>query len=85
MANLTGSRSNFPTQIDAFKELTDLSPSKKTQAKRYQELKMKEVLSPAEVSELNSLMTELQDSIVTPEYQNKMLDKGLAIYAGWCV
>ena len=74
MANLTGSRSTFPNQLDVFRELVDLSPSKKVQAKRYQELKMKEVLSPAEVSELNSLMTELQDFIVTPEYTNKMLD-----------
>lgn len=74
MANLTGSRSVFPNQLDSFRELVDISPSKKVQAKRYQELKMKEVLSPAEVSELNSLMTELQDFIVTPEYTNKMLD-----------
>lgn len=74
MANLTGSRSVFPNQLDSFRELVDISPSKKVQAKRYQELKMKEVLSTAEVSELNSLMTELQDFIVTPEYTNKMLD-----------
>ena len=74
MANLTGSRSTFPNQLDVFREIVDISPSKKVQAKRYQELKMKEVLSPAEVSELNSLMTELQEFIVTPEYTNKMLD-----------
>lgn len=74
MANLTGSRSTFPNQLDVFNEIADLPPSKKVQAKRYQELKMKEILSPAEVSELNSLMTELQDFIITPEYTNKMLD-----------
>ena len=74
MANLTGSRSNFPNSTDALRELTDIPASKKPQAQRYQELKTKSVLSPAEVSELNSLTTELQDYLITAEYLNKFGD-----------
>ena len=70
MANLTGSRSSFPNSTDALRELTDIPASKKPQAQRYQELKTKSVLSPAEVSELNSLTTELQDYLITAEYLN---------------
>ena len=74
MANLTGSRSSFPNSTDALRELTDIPASKKPQAQRYQELKTKSVLSPAEVSELNSLTTELQDYLITAEYLNKFGD-----------
>ena len=74
MANLTGSRSSFPSQVDSFREISDLPASKKIQAKRFQQLKTQEVLSPAEVSELNSLQTELQDFIISPEYLNTALD-----------
>lgn len=74
MANLTGTRSSFPNQIDTFRELYDLPASKKQSAFRYQELKTKDVLSPSDVMELNTLTTELQDYLVTPEYTNKMLD-----------
>ena len=74
MANLTGLRSSFPNSTDAIRELTDIPASKKPQAQRYQELKTKSVLSPAEVSELNSLTTELQDYLITAEYLNKFGD-----------
>ena len=74
MANLTGSRSNFPQSVDVVRELTDLSANKKTQAQRYQFLKTKEVLSPSEVTELNNLTTELQDYLITAESMNMFGD-----------
>ena len=74
MANLTGSRSNFPQNLDVIRELTDLPANKKVQAQRYQFLKTKEVLSPSEVIELNNLTTELQDYLITAESMNMFGD-----------
>ena len=74
MANLTGSRSNFPQNVDVIRELTDLPANKKVQAQRYQFLKTKEVLSPSEVTELNNLTTELQDYLITAESMNMFGD-----------
>ena len=74
MANLTGSRSNFPQNIDVIRELTDLPANKKVQAQRYQFLKTKEVLSPSEVIELNNLTTELQDYLITADSMNMFGD-----------
>ena len=74
MANLIGSRSNFPQNIDVIRELTDLPANKKVQAQRYQFLKTKEVLSPSEVIEINNLTTELQDHIITAESMNMFGD-----------
>ena len=74
MANLTGSRSNFPQNLDVIRELTDLPANKKVQAQRYQFLKTKDVLSPSEVTELNNLTTELQDYLITAESMNMFGD-----------
>ena len=74
MANLTGSRSNFPNNVDQIRELTDLPANKKVQAQRYQFLKTKKVLSPSEVTELNNLTTELQDYLITAESMNMFGD-----------
>lgn len=67
-------RSTFPEQIDSFVELYDLPPNLVTQAKRYQELKMKPTLTSAEQSELNGLTTQLSRYIITPETFNKFAD-----------
>lgn len=67
-------RSTFPNQIDSFVELYDLPPNLVTQAKRYQELKMKPTLSSAEQNELNGLTTQLTSYIITPETFNKFSD-----------
>lgn len=71
---ITLSRSTFPQQIDSFKDLYDLPASMVTQAKRYQELKMKPTLSSVEQTELNGLTTHLSDFIITPETWNKFGD-----------
>lgn len=67
-------RSTFPNQIDSFPELYDLPPNLVTQAKRYQELKMKPTLTSAEQGELNGLSTQLAQFIITPETFNKFAD-----------
>ncbi len=67
-------RSTFPEQIDSFTELYDLPPSMVSQAKRYQELKMKPTLTSTEQSELNSLSAQLSDFIISPETFNKFAD-----------
>ncbi|MEH7209923.1 hypothetical protein V7094_27550 [Priestia megaterium] len=72
-------RSTFPEQIDSFTELYDLPASMVTQAKRYQELKMKPTLSSAEQDELNSLSALLQDFIITPEVFNKFADAVVSV------
>jgi hypothetical protein len=67
-------RSTFPEQIDSFVELYDLPPNLVTQAKRYQELKMKPTLTSTEQNELNGLTTQLSSFIITPETFNKFAD-----------
>lgn len=60
MSYLDGRRSNFPDKLDNILELFDLPPSQKPNLKRFQELKSKESLSPAEQQELNQLTIILQ-------------------------
>lgn len=67
-------RSTFPAQIDKFDTLYDLPPNLVTQAKRYQELKMKPMLNSTEQNELNGLTTQLSSFIITPETFNKFSD-----------
>ena len=67
-------RSKFPEQIDTFPELYDLPPNMVIQAKRYQELKTKPVLTSTEQNELNGLTTQLTNFIITPEVWNKFSD-----------
>lgn len=67
-------RSTFPTQIDSFPELYDLPPNLVTQARRFQELKMKPTLTSTEQNELNGLATQLNQFIISPETFNKFAD-----------
>lgn len=64
----------FPQEIDSFIELYDLPANLVTQAKRYQELKMKPTLTSTEQNELNGLTTQLVNYIITPETWNKFAD-----------
>lgn len=73
MIDLTN-RSTFPEQIDSFVELYDLPPNLATQARRYQELKMKPTLTSLEQNELNGLTTQLSQFIIMPETFNKFAD-----------
>ena len=67
-------RSVFPESIDALVEITDLPPSQKANALRYQTLKMQATLTSEEQIELNSLTTQLQNYLITPETFNKFSD-----------
>jgi hypothetical protein len=71
---ILANRSTFPEQIDTFVELYDLPPSKVAQARRLQELKQKPTLNASEQAELNNLVTELGNYIITPETWNKFAD-----------
>ena len=74
MANLTGSRSNFPISIDQIVELYSLPAAKKNDALRYQTLLMKTSLTPSESAELAQLIVDLQSYIVDVEKWNKFGD-----------
>lgn len=67
-------RSTFPEQIDVLQEFFDVPPAQKTNVQRYQELKIKDSLTPTEQTELNGLITTLQDYLITPEHINKFSD-----------
>lgn len=67
-------RSTFPEKIDTFTELFDLPPTKVASAKRFQELKQKPTLNSTEQDELNSLVIDLGNYIITPETWNKFSD-----------
>ncbi|MGE6227637.1 pyocin knob domain-containing protein [Paenibacillus chitinolyticus] len=67
-------RSVFPTQIDVFTEHFDIQSSDIPNVKRYQELKMKTVLSPTEQVELANLTALLKEKLFTPEDLNKLQD-----------
>lgn len=74
MSGLLANRSKFPQEIDTFVELYDLPPSKVSQAKRFQELKQKPSLNANEQTELNSLVVDLGNYIISPETWNKFAD-----------
>lgn len=67
-------RSTFPEQIDQFVEHFDISPADIPHVKRYQYLKMQEILTPEEEIELQNLTILLRDKIFTPEDFNKLQD-----------
>lgn len=68
-------RSVFPENgHDDFKTLRDLPPSRIQDAQRLNILKAKESLSTNETTELNRLIVELQDYIISPERWNQMGD-----------
>lgn len=67
-------RSTFPHEIDTFAELYDLPPSKVVGARRFQELKQKPSLTTLEQEELNALVVDLGNYIITPETWNKFAD-----------
>ena len=67
-------RSTFPEQVDTILEVFDIPPSEKTNALRYQELKLKTNLTVGEQTELNNLTTQLQNYLITPELFNKFAD-----------
>ena len=71
---MTYKRSVFPESIDTLTEITDLPPSQKANALRFQELKLKSSLTAEEQIELNSLTTLLQNYLITPETFNKFAD-----------
>lgn len=74
MANLTGTRSNFPNSIDEIMELYSLPASLKPSAQRYQELIIKQNPTPTEVAEIADLTTVLQQYIIDVEKWNKFGD-----------
>jgi len=63
-------RSTFPTTLDQFLEIVDLSPSQKTNADRYIVLRQK-IRTELEETEFQNLTTLLQDYIISPETLNK--------------
>lgn len=71
---ILANRSTFPQQIDTFTELFDLPPTKVASAKRFQELKQKPTLNSTEQDELNALVVDLGNYIITPETWNKFAD-----------
>lgn len=75
MSYLDGRRSIFPEGgVDQFLELYNLPASQKGNIKRFQELKIKENLSPSEQEELNGLTIALQHYIIDVETWNKFAD-----------
>ena len=71
MSYLDGRRSVFPEGgYDQILELFSLPPSQRNNMKRYQELKLKENLTPNEQDELNSLTITLQHYIISEERMN---------------
>ncbi len=66
--------STFPSEVDQFPRLYDLPASLALKAKRYQELKMMSVLDANDQAELNSLVIDLGDYIITPRTMNKFAD-----------
>jgi hypothetical protein len=75
LSYLDGRRSIFPEGgVDQFLELYNLPASQKGNIKRFQELKIKENLSPSEQEDLNSLTIALQHYIIDVETWNKFAD-----------
>lgn len=72
--NNLANRSTFPQKVDTFTELFDLPPNLVAKAKRYQALKIQPTLTASEQAELNSITTELEGYIISPEVFNKMND-----------
>lgn len=70
LSYLDGRRSNFPEQLDQILELFSMPNSQKNNVKRFQELKIKESLTPVEQTELNNLTTSLQHYIIDVEKWN---------------
>ena len=70
MSYLDGRRSNFPDSIDKIEEKYNLPASLKSNLKRYQELYLKENLSPSEQTELNNLTVILQPYMPDVETSN---------------
>ena len=70
MGFLDGSISTFPNEIDKIREVFDISPSRKADALRFQQLKVKENLTPDEIQELNNLTILLEDFLITPTLFN---------------
>lgn len=67
-------RSVFPNQIDTFVEHYDIQASDINNVKRWQELRLKSVLTPAEQTELQNLTMLLRNKMFTPEDFNKLQD-----------
>lgn len=76
---IDGSRSSFPTSVDSFTEVFDISFSEIQSANRLTELKGKEKLSNDEQNELLQLTTQLKDFMITPETFNKFQDSLIAV------
>ena len=74
MSYLDGSRSSFPNEIDKFLELRNLPADQKDNLRRFQELTIKETLSPTEQNELNNLTVVLQHYRIDVEKWNKGFD-----------
>lgn len=74
MAFLDGKRSSFPNEVDQFLELYNLPASQRQNARRFQDLRTKENLTPIEQEELNTLTVTLQDYIDDVEKRNLLGD-----------
>ena len=70
MGFLDGSISTFPNEVDKIREVFDISPNRKADALRFQQLKVKENLTPSEIQELNNLTILLEDFLITPTLFN---------------
>ena len=68
------SRSVFPQAVDTFDEMYDLPASLVAKAKRLQELKMQPSLSSIQQEEVEGLVVELKQYMLTPETFNKFQD-----------
>ena len=76
---IDGSRSTFPTTIDSFQEMYDLSPSEIISAQRWHTLKLQVTKTEAEIIEFNTLTTQLSSKIFSAESLNKILDVQYAL------
>lgn len=66
--------SNFPNSVDTFLNHKNIHASDKPNLARFQELSLKNILTPNEQDELNSLTQLLRDKLITPEDFNALQD-----------
>lgn len=72
---IDGHRSNFPTSLDEFKEMSEISPALQKSIFRYRELKAKgNNRTTKEETEYQELSTSLSSYICSAEDWNKLCD-----------
>ncbi len=73
------SLSNFPIEIDTFKQFVDITTADVFTMMRYKTLREKTSLTPTEQSELISLVTQLSNKLITASDINKITDSIVAL------